>query len=79
MSKDGMKIKEIKDLREAVPFKRFSIELNSGRLVNVPTGDHLFIPPNHQFVIVANSHTFIIDLENISALILETAKKSDAQ
>ena len=69
-----MKIKEIKDLRDAVPFKRFSIELNSGRIVSVPTGDHLFIPPNQQYVVVANSHLFVIDLGNISALVVGTPK-----
>ena len=74
-----MDINKIKDIRDAMPFRRFSIELNSGRLVEVPSSDHLFISTGQKYVIVENGHLFIIDLESISALVMETPKNTNGQ
>ena len=65
-----MKITEILDLRDAVPFVPFSVELNSGRIIPVPSHDHLFVPPNKQYVVVANDHLYVVDLENVAALVV---------
>ncbi len=67
-----MTIKEIKDLHDAVPFKPFTLNLNSGRNVTIPSIDHLFIAPNKKHLVAydADEHLYIVDLENISALVI---------
>ncbi|MCL4788708.1 MAG: hypothetical protein KJ070_18260 [Verrucomicrobia bacterium] len=41
-----MTLKKLKEMRDAVPFKRFEIQLSDGRALTVATPDHLFFMPN---------------------------------
>ncbi len=69
-----MKIKQIKDLRDAVPFKPFVIELSSGRTIPISDGDHLWIAPNKKKTLVAfdaEGHFYIVDFEHVSTLIVK--------
>lgn len=71
-----MNIKEIEDIRNAVPFVPFAFELNSGKTVSVPTGDHLFIPPSRRYVIVATENLYVIDPASVSALVIPKSAQS---
>lgn len=66
-----MQLNEIRDLKDRTPFQPFALELDNGRRVNVPHGDHLFIPPNGRFVIVAgDEHLDIVEPSHVAALIV---------
>jgi hypothetical protein len=66
-----MSIIEIKDLKNASPFRPFTLELENGSRIDIPSEGHLFIPPNERFVIVANDHLNIIDPRNISQVLMK--------
>ncbi len=67
-----MSVNEIRSMRDAVPFVPFSMELSSGRVVEVQSHDHLFIPPAATLIVVANGHYSIFDLKDVVSLIVQS-------
>ena len=48
-----MRLKALREMRDAAPFKPFEIQLADGRSVTVATADHLFFMPNNpDFLVV---------------------------
>jgi len=48
-----MRLKTLRELRDAAPFRRFDIQLADGRTLAVATPDHMFFMPNgKEFLVV---------------------------
>lgn len=45
---------EITNMLEHVPFVPFTIEMSSGRQVEVPTRDHIYVGPKGSLVVVTD-------------------------
>lgn len=48
-----MRLKTLREMRDAAPFRPFDIHLADGRVLPVVTTDHLlFLPKNPEFIVV---------------------------
>ena len=47
-----MKMKEIQEMRDAAPFKPFTLHLTSGRTIKITAPDHLLFSPRGDLLVV---------------------------
>lgn len=65
-----MTLKTLQELRDAVPFRPFQLELADGRSLPVVTPDHLFFMPNGKELLVVlpdNGFRFVDLAQVVSA------------
>lgn len=62
-----MRLKTIKEMREAAPFKPFEIHLAGGCALMVATPDHLFFMPDRRelFVVLPDGGFRFVDLDRV--------------
>jgi hypothetical protein len=65
-----MRLKSLKEVRDATPFQPFDVHLSDGRAIPVITADHLFFVPNsEEFIIVPpDGGVHILDLCQVTSI-----------
>ena len=74
--KKGVRVKDIKELRDMAPFKPFSLHLTSGRTLSVTTADHLLIAPRGDLLVLfpPDGGVCVIDPEQVASVDVQNAR-----
>jgi len=70
-------IKEIRDVRDQIPFVPFFLELSSGRMVPVANHDQLMFTSGEDYVVIANESVSIVDPSSIVSIYVAKAGISE--